>query len=205
MTTIKIISNPYQKEVCFQRMEEENGEWINIDYTNNPNSGLISKELSSGFFPFRAKQIISVIVEEYGVSGEDVTILFEGSSDEFAELKAVCDISEFDVNIILQKASVYLENARDILPEVKKLFQEMSPLIMQSVSQEKIQRDLGRFADASSDVVPVCVLGNYSTGKSTFINALIGSEILPSGIEPLTAKVYKISRSKYSDRAMVKC
>lgn len=37
------------------------------------------------------------------------------------------------------------------------------------------------------------------------INALIGSEILPSGTEPVTAKVYKISRSKYPDRASVRC
>lgn len=54
-------------------------------------------------------------------------------------------------------------------------------------------------------MVPICVLGNYSAGKSTFINALIGSEILPNGIEPITAKIYKIARSKYKDRASVKC
>ena len=54
-------------------------------------------------------------------------------------------------------------------------------------------------------MVPICVLGNYSAGKSTFINSLIGSEILPSGIEPITAKIYKIARSKYPDRASVKC
>lgn len=205
MAKVKIISNPYQKEICYQRWEEETDDWISIDYANNPNSKLLSKELSSGFFPFKAKQIIELIAEEYGVSGEDITVLFEGSSDEFAELKSVCESTEFDVHVIPEKSSVYLENARDILPEVKKLFQEMSPLIMQSVSQEKIQRDLGRFADASSDVVPICVLGNYSAGKSTFINALIGNEILPSGIEPITAKVYKISRSKYFDRAQIYC
>ena len=80
----------------------------------------------------------------------------------------------------------------------------MSPLIAQSADQTKIERDLSRFTDASSDLVPVCVMGNYSSGKSTFINALIGSEILPNGSNPVTAKIYKITRSKFNDRASIK-
>ena len=44
----------------------------------------------------------------------------------------------------------------------------------------------------SEGVIPICVFGNYSAGKSTFINALIGREVLPSGGDPVTAKIYKI-------------
>ena len=203
MAKIKIISNPYQKEVLFQRWNEETEEWVKIDYSDNPNSKLLKKEIIEGFFPFRAKQIMEQIVEEYGVPGEEIDIVFEGSSDEYDELKAVCEYAEFSAHVALQKSKLYLENARDILPEVKNLFQEMSPLIMKSVSGDAIQRNVSRFIDASSDVVPICVLGNYSAGKSTYINALIGNEVLPSGTEPVTAKIYKISRAKYSDRARV--
>ena len=75
----------------------------------------------------------------------------------------------------------------------------------ESVSdKEKIRRELEKFSDASNDVIPICVIGNYSSGKSTFINALIGYELLPSSDEPTTAKIYKISQSKYPDRAAVK-
>ena len=203
MATIKIISNPYKKEIRYQR-KTDNREWADIDYTNSPNSKLLSKELTGGFFPFRVKQIVDVIVSEYSIPGEPIELIFEGAADEFQELKDVCALAEYEVQIVAKASTRLLENARDILPEVKRLFQEMSPLILQSISQEKIQRDLSRFADASSDVVPVCVLGNYSAGKSTFINALIGSEILPSGAEPVTAKVYKIMRSKFQDRAQIK-
>ena len=39
------------------------------------------------------------------------------------------------------------------------------------------------------DTVPICVLGTYSAGKSTFINALIGQELLPGSAEtPVTTK-----------------
>lgn len=38
----------------------------------------------------------------------------------------------------------------------------------------------------------VAVIGQFSSGKSTFLNALLGEEILPSGIIPLTSKVCEI-------------
>ena len=206
MAKLKIISNPYKKEIRYQKWQDNGAQWIDIDYSNCKNSKLLSQELSKGFFPFCVKKIVDAIIEEYGAEGESIQVFFEGSADEFKELEAACAYGDCKGAIVAERSDTGLENARDILPEVKKLFQEMNPLIMQSVTdQEKIQRDLNRFTDASSDVVPVCVLGNYSAGKSTFINSLIGSEILPSGIEPITAKIYKIARSKYPDRASVKC
>lgn len=206
MAKIKIISNPYQKDISYKRWSESRAEWEDISVQTTPNSKLLNRTLVEGFFPFRAKQIVELIVDEYGVAEEPLTIEFEGSADEYQELVEVCKLCESDIEIIPKRSEIGLENARDILPEVKNLFQEMRPLIHQSVSDtEKIDRDLNRFSEASSDVVPICVLGNYSAGKSTFISALIGSEILPSGSEPITAKVYKIERSKYADRAQIHC
>ncbi len=206
MAHLKIISNPYKKEIRYQKWQDKAKEWVDIDYSNCKNSKLLSQELSTGFFPFCVKKILDTIIEEYRVEDESIEIVFEGTADEFKELEAACEYGDCKDFLFAKRSDVGLENARDILPEVKKLFQEMNPLITQSITdQEIISRDLNRFTDASSDVVPICVLGNYSAGKSTFINSLIGSEILPSGIEPITAKIYKIARSKYPDRASVKC
>lgn len=63
---------------------------------------------------------------------------------------------------------------------------------------------MNKVSDALKDIIPICVFGNYSAGKSTFINALIGGEVLPSGGDPVTAKVYKIERSKYDDNAKIR-
>ena len=206
MAKIKIISNPYKKEIRYQKWNESGEYWVNIDSENCKNSKLLSQELSGGFFPFCVMKIVDAIIEEYKVEGEDIEIIFEGSADEFQELKAACEYGECKGTVFAQRSDVGLENARDILPKVKELFQKMNPLISKCfIDQEKIRRELNRFTDASSDVVPICVLGNYSAGKSTFINSLIGSEILPSGIEPITSKIYKIARSKFQDRASVRC
>lgn len=207
MPRIKIISNPYKKEVRYQKWSADQSQWLNIDYENNQNSSLLKSELTGGFFPFKVKKIVDILLEEYsaGDSEESLEIVFEGSADEYAELEAVCADSTYSGSIKPYKSAVFLENARDILPEVRNLFKEMSDLILRSVDKNKIQRELNRFTDASSDIVPICVLGNYSAGKSTFINALIGSEVLPSGTEPVTAKIYKISRSQNSYRASIRC
>lgn len=204
MSTIRIISNPYAKEIKFQKYDNSNDSWQNIDYEHNENSRLLRQELINGFFPFNAKEIVDIIIAEYGIPGEKTVIVFQGTADEYRELEEICNDDAHKDYVTTTKEIIYLENARDILPLVRNLFNEMDPLIMKSANHDRIERDLNRFKDASSDVVPICVLGNYSTGKSTFINALIGSEILPSGTEPVTAKIYKIARSKYPDRASVR-
>ena len=35
MAKVKIISNPYKKEIRYQRWDSEAKEWCNIDYDNN--------------------------------------------------------------------------------------------------------------------------------------------------------------------------
>lgn len=205
MVKIKIISNPYQKVTVFQNWDEGTQQWRTIDAEHDGDSKLLCDELSVGFFPFKAKQIIDVIVSEYSVVGEKVEVVFEGTDDEYLELESICSQDDYPATIVLTKSSRYLENARDILPDVIDVFKELSPLVAESVSdKEKIKRELEKFSDASNDVIPICVIGNYSSGKSTFINALIGYELLPSSDEPTTAKIYKISQSKHPDRATIK-
>ena len=205
MAKIKIKSNPYQKTTEFKSWDEAANDWKNIDIHTNPNSPLLRNELVIGFFPFKAKQIIDVIIGAYHAGSEKVDIVFEGTDDEYRELESICSGEDYVDKVSLHKSSKYLENARDILPDVIDVFKELSPLVSESVSDKsKIQRELEKFSDASNDIIPICVIGNYSSGKSTFINALIGYELLPSSDEPTTAKIYKISQSKHPDRAVIK-
>ena len=52
-----------------------------------------------------------------------------------------------------------------------------------------------KFEETISDAIPVCVIGNYSVGKSALINSLIGEDVLPSKVNPSTAKNVKVVRS----------
>lgn len=82
MSKIKIISNPYQKKIEYQRWNESVGQWIAVDLENNENSRLLSDELTTTFFPFIVQKIVGVIVNEYQDDSGKIDIVFEGTEDE---------------------------------------------------------------------------------------------------------------------------
>ena len=204
MEKVKIISNPYLRKNTFQIFKRSSGEWTDINAENNPNSKLISKELTEGFFPFKVNKIFDEIIREYGIGNERLELYFEGTKADYQELKQVCEKNSRYDHIELKPGKVYLLNAEEILPQIIDTFKELLPIIHQGEFKTKeLTHHLDRFIDATNDVIPLCVMGNYSAGKSTFINALIGNEILPSGDEPVTAKIYKITQSADAEHASI--
>ena len=201
MAVLKIISNPYEQKTTFQYLDNHTNEWINLE-VDNPNSGLLSSKIIGGFFPFVAADILDIIVKEYK-SSDIISLFFEGTDNEYQDLQEICNECPYKEYISLSRTPKYLSNAKDILPEIVKIFQKVTPLVHKSIDTSKIQKKMNQFSDASNDIIPICVLGNYSSGKSAFINALIGHEILPSGNEPVTAKIYQIERSDRNDQATV--
>ena len=204
MAQIKIISNPYEKKISYARYDEIEDKWIDIDAINNENSKLIQDKLTSGFFPFNVKEIIDIIISEYNDEEGKIVIEFDGTRDEYNDLVSICKEDKYSDYIKIRKPVRYIENAREILPDIIKIFGDLKPIIADSIKEDEIAYDLKRFSDASSDIIPICVIGNYSSGKSTFINALIGNEILPSGENPVTAKIFKITESKDKNSASIR-
>ena len=202
MAKIRITSNPYAKLIKYARWSDETETWQDINYNDNPDSKLISDDLTTNFFPFKANRILDVIIDEF--SDGTVDILFTGTEDEFNMLRSICEDDKYNSFVTVERDTATLENARDILPDIVDIFRDIDPLITQSVKDKsKIEAEIGKFSEATNESIPICVIGNVSAGKSSFINALIGHEILPSGDEPLTARIYKISPSHYEDRGKI--
>lgn len=202
--TIKIISNPYTREIKFLSYKEQSQQWEDIK-EGNANSKLREDESGKNFLPFRIKEIIDTIIAEYYTGNDKLCIQFEGTQDEYTEVENVCREEGIGDKIELSRTNTILENARVIFGDIKESFENVQPIIEKIVKDDvNVCKDLNKVSDALKDIIPICVFGNYSAGKSTFINALIGGEILPSGGDPVTAKVYKIERSKYPDTARVR-
>lgn len=184
------MSDPYKKNITFEYYEQEANESYEI---SDENSKLRKRKYQTGFLPFVAKEILEILLEEYG---NNIELEFEGTSEEFQELESLCLSDEYASKMQLSKGKLQLENAREVLPKIVKVYEKVLPLVESSVDdKKKVKIQLESFADASNEVIPVCVIGNYSSGKSSFINALIGLEILPSNALPTTAKVCKIIQS----------
>lgn len=204
MATIKIKSNPYEKEIKYFSYQKQSGEWKEIQ-ESNPNSKLREDESEKSFLPFRIKEIVDTLLEEYYVDSEKVNIVFEGTQEEYEVLEKVCMMPEMTDKISLTKANVILENAKLILSDTKEIFKTVQPIIEEIMHNDsEVEKDLNKVSDALDDIIPICVFGNYSAGKSTFINSLIGHEILPSGGDPVTAKIYKIELSDSDELARIR-
>lgn len=204
MATIKIKSNPYERKIEYLSYKEQTAEWEEIQ-KYNPDSKLREDESGKSFLPFKIKEIVDIILDEYQAGDELINIVFEGTQEEYEELDKICKLPEFASKISLIKGNILLENAKLILSDTKEIFKTVKPVIEKIVrGDEAVKDDLSKVADALDDIIPICVFGNYSAGKSTFINSLIGHEILPSGGDPVTAKIYKISMSDTDDFARIR-
>ncbi|BAQ24703.1 uncharacterized protein SRT_14420 [Streptococcus troglodytae] len=80
-----------------------------------------------------------------------------------------------------------------MLPRIATIFDKILEIIPESLDDDS---DIKKFKQSSnSSLIPLIIVGNYSSGKSSFINSLIGSDILPNSDRPITAKVFEIRKS----------
>lgn len=203
MTNIKIVSNPYNRRLSFLIYKEYTGTWEDIKQIDR-NGRLCEFDEEKTFLPFNVKEIIDEIIKAYYVGTENIELIFEGTSDEYIEIENICGEDGIKDKVHLMRSTRILDNARDILDPAKETFDKVQPLIKSIIKDDPlITKGLDKVSDALKDIIPICIFGNYSAGKSTFINALIGYEILPSGGDPVTSKIYEIKRSEHNDRAKV--
>ena len=203
MTKIKIRSNPYNREISYLTMDEATGQWVDVRETDE-RSRLRETDSERSFLPFKIKEIITIIIKEYYVGREKVQLYFEGTQDEYYEVEAVCESDDVKDKIELIRTNTILENARFIKGDIKEVFERVNPVIENIMKEDfSVKRGLNKVSQALDDVIPLCVFGNYSAGKSTFINALIGVELLPSGGDLVTAKIYEIRNSEFFDQAKI--
>ena len=203
MAQIKIVSNPYNRSISYHSFKEFTQKWEDIK-KESINSKLRENDEGKIFLPFKIKEIIDTIISEYYTGSEPIEIIFEGTADEYEEVENVCNDDEIKEKVHLSRSTRILENARDILEHTKDIFETVHPIINSIVKDDaSITKDLNKVSDALKDIIPICIFGNYSAGKSTFINSLIGYEILPSGGDPVTSKIFEIKRSIHADRAKI--
>ena len=120
MTKVKIVSNPYCKEISYQRWNGET--WVRVVPENNESSKLVGEEFTTGFFPFKVKKIVDEIIHAYYSGNELIDLTFEGTDDDYKELSKVCESDEYKDIIVCHQSGTYLNNARDIVHEVSSIF-----------------------------------------------------------------------------------
>src|ERR1044071_4701609 len=85
---------------------------------------------------------------------------------------------------------ILLEHHKSAKREIVARFQQLAELA-DGVGMVTLARDIRttRIPKLESERFHLVVLGEFNHGKSTFVNALLGSDILPTGITPTTASI----------------
>ncbi|MBE0492381.1 MAG: dynamin family protein [Sulfurospirillum sp.] len=104
-------------------------------------------------------------------------------------------IQEFKDNFV-KNIPVFDANLLGLLERVKFVLLDES----MSASLE-LKEKLAKLQIRAKEPMKVAIVGQFSSGKSTFLNAILAQNILPTGITPVTSKINYI---KYANELMIK-
>ena len=199
---IKICSDPYRKRMRYY-WYEENGTWSDMEKMDNSpfnDDCFIHSSVSQ-----KAYDIYRIIIDKRLYNPTvGISIVFEGTEDDFTDMYSVKEtyFSEFDIE--LERGHRTLKTAKEVMPQVEKAYSNLNTFFNEYPDKET-QGVIAQYTDAVNPEIAICVMGLYSSGKSAFINSLIGQEILPSDSDPATAKIYKIRESEEHTISFIFC
>ncbi len=99
---------------------------------------------------------------------------------------------------------IFLEHHKQAKREIVARLQQLAELA-DAVGMITLARDIRttRIPKLESERFHLVVLGEFNHGKSTFVNALLGSDILPTGITPTTASINHVVYAQHATARVV--
>lgn len=198
---IKISYNPYENHISFIVSLDSGETWQELAET----SELLKYQNQECVFSNCVEDIVSYINQYQNSNSEGLCIQFIGTGDDFSILDEVVKSenkkSSKKGKILTECVGNYksadeaIEIIRSAYNRISNEFEDYLPGKGKhevNPSYTEIGNLINLFTSTVSKDVPICVIGTYSVGKSAFINAIIGDEILPSKVDPCTAKDVKV-------------
>lgn len=188
---IRITCDPYHETIKYEWYEEGERQDLSMDDI----SIFSNDDFLNGSLSNKAVEIIKVLIEKSFCNKNGLIIEFVGTDDDFDYFDSIINTYYSDSQIELQRADEYIIKASDALPKIDKLLKDLESSLKENANNNSAGL-LKKYNETVKPDIAICVMGLYSSGKSAFINSLIGKEILSSASNPETAKIYKISNSK---------
>lgn len=189
---IKICCDPYNKKIQYYWCEE-NGQWV--DLTESEDSPLNSRKFVNASLSQISFSLLEIFVKNYYNKTVGLEIVFEGTLDDYEDLLKVKK-SHFDkYDIEINKGTRKMNVAEDVMPQIEGIFKEVEEYFAE-YPDEDTEKKIYKYRETVRPEIALCIMGLYSSGKSAFVNSLIGTELLPSDSDPATAKIYRIEESE---------
>lgn len=202
---LKIFCNPYSKKITIQFTDKDGDDfWKEISDSSDLNKFTQGEKSIQNC----GKELVDIAQKKYNLGTAGLGIVFCGTKADYADFESIVNKASASG----KKLSLFY-NSQKTLPEsidavriidesYEKVKKEFEDYILGSKlydtlpdEQKKIGEAIEKYNDIKKSELNICVIGTYSSGKSTFINALIGAELLPKDSHPTTAKATKIHSS----------
>lgn len=189
---LKICSDPYRKHIDYF-WREENGTWT--DMQEMENSPLKGEHFTSLPLSHNAYDVFKAVIENLYDPENGIKVIFEGTDDDYEELMSIRKLYFSDQNIDIERGPRKIREAKEVMAQMEVAYNKLHDFF-QEYPDPETEAILAKYTDAVKPEIAVCVMGLYSSGKSAFLNSIIGQEILPSDSDPATAKIFMVRDSK---------
>lgn len=198
MKELMMMYHPVKREIRF--LAKVKGEFLDIPFKMCPILNKYSPEHGEFLLQNQGNQFFSDIWEQF--SHDKIVLVFKGTKvdyEDFVEKLAEYNRTAGEERFVIRKF-VELPSVSEIFTKINNFCEETISLletelegsdIQAMFKQRKKEFELKRKKLNSNDI-NLCLVGTYSSGKSTFINTLIGKRILPESINSETAKMFRI-------------
>ncbi len=88
----------------------------------------------------------------------------------------------------------------ELLREERRLLARLRTALVKFDATEEHQNALARSIEQLDELFLLVIVGEFNSGKSAFINALLGSRIVEEGVTPTTAQINVLEYGETSDR-----
>jgi small GTP-binding protein len=87
------------------------------------------------------------------------------------------------------QGAILTEQQHDLLAEELALLERIAEILDDYPATEEDKAAIAEAADHLTSLFLLVIVGEFNSGKSAFINALIGSEVMPEGVTPTTSVI----------------
>ena len=184
MTKFSIDYNPYLEKCVFKK----NGKILS-------NTSRIASKENKRFQTLLGESVNwKGLPEEIARACDDdeVEILFRGRKIDFDDLKYVLDFYRGNTRFVLKLEES--KNDADIIRELDMIIDDIKKKNLPEFQKENEKgRDIfDAYEEAKNGIFEVSVIATMSSGKSTLINSLLHTELLPSENKACTATIARI-------------